>query len=36
MPVCIPDGLPAAKTLAAENIFVMTHERSIQQDPLSL
>ena len=38
MPVCIPDGLPAAKTLAAENIFVMTHMRSTHQDirPLNI
>ncbi len=38
MPVCIPDGLPAAKILASENIFVMTHERSTQQDirPLNI
>ena len=32
MPVCIPDALPAAKTLASENIFVMTRERSAHQD----
>lgn len=32
MPVCIPDALPAAKTLASENIFVMTQMRSSQQD----
>ena len=38
MPVCIPDALPAAKTLAAENIFVMTHQRSTHQDirPLNI
>ena len=32
MPVKIPDALPAAKTLAEENIFVMAQERSIHQD----
>ena len=32
MPVKIPDTLPAARTLAEENIFVMTQERSSQQD----
>ena len=32
MPVCIPDALPAAKTLTSENIFVMTQMRSSQQD----
>lgn len=32
MPVRIPDTLPAAKTLADENIFVMTHKRSELQD----
>lgn len=32
MPVKIPDTLPAARTLAEENIFVMTQERSMQQD----
>lgn len=32
MPVCIPDALPAARTLASENIFVMTRERSTHQD----
>jgi len=38
MPVCIPDALPAAKTLASENIFVMTHMRSTHQDirPLNI
>lgn len=38
MPVCIPDGLPAAKILASEGIFVMSHERSVQQDirPLNI
>lgn len=32
MPVKIPDGLPAAKVLAEENIFVMPQERSVAQD----
>ena len=32
MPVRIPEDLPARKTLAAENIFVMTRERAIHQD----
>ena len=32
MPVCIPDALPAARILASENIFVMTHMRSSHQD----
>jgi homoserine O-succinyltransferase len=32
MPVRIPDTLPAAKTLAEENIFVMTQKRSIEQE----
>ncbi|OHD72666.1 MAG: homoserine O-succinyltransferase [Spirochaetes bacterium RBG_13_68_11] len=32
MPVRIPNDLPARKTLAAENIFVMTAERAIHQD----
>ncbi len=32
MPVKIPDTLPAARTLAEENIFVMTQERSRTQD----
>lgn len=32
MPVCIPEALPAAKTLASENIFVMPQMSSVQQD----
>ncbi|MEI6875358.1 MAG: homoserine O-succinyltransferase [Spirochaetota bacterium] len=32
MPVNIPDDLPARKTLAEENIFVMTPERAAHQD----
>ncbi len=32
MPIKIPDGLPALKTLEAENIFVMTDERAVRQD----
>lgn len=32
MPVRIPDGLPARKVLADENIFVMTTERAVHQD----
>jgi len=32
MPVRIPNGLPAHKTLSAENIFVMTTERAAHQD----
>ncbi len=32
MPVKIPDTLPAAQTLAAENIFVMTQNRAAAQD----
>jgi homoserine O-succinyltransferase len=32
MPVNIPDDLPARKTLADENIFVMTPERAKSQD----
>ncbi|MFH1512184.1 MAG: homoserine O-succinyltransferase [Bacillota bacterium] len=32
MPVKIPDALPATKTLADENIFVMTEKRSATQD----
>ncbi len=32
MPVRIPDDLPARKTLADENIFVMTNERAVHQD----
>ena len=32
MPICIPSGLPAYKTLANENIFVMKGERAEHQD----
>lgn len=32
MPVRIPDDLPARRTLAAENIFVMTKDRAMHQD----
>lgn len=32
MPVKIPDALPAARELALENIFVMTHGRALKQD----
>jgi homoserine O-succinyltransferase len=32
MPVTIPDGLPAVKTLTGENIFVMTGTRATTQD----
>ena len=32
MPIKIPSELPALKTLEAENIFVMTHERAVSQD----
>jgi len=32
MPVRIPNDLPARKTLAEENIFVMTKDRAIHQD----
>ncbi|MGA2975822.1 MAG: homoserine O-succinyltransferase [Spirochaetia bacterium] len=32
MPVRIPNDLPARKTLAEENIFVMTTERAVHQD----
>lgn len=32
MPIKIPNDLPAAKTLASENIFVMTETRAITQD----
>lgn len=36
MPICIPSDLPAYKTLADENIFVMNSERAIHQDIRSL
>ena len=32
MPIMIPNGLPAAKTLADENIFVMNETRAVTQD----
>ncbi len=32
MPICIPSGLPAYKTLVKENIFVMKGERAEHQD----
>ena len=32
MPICIPNDLPAAKTLTQENIFVMPQTRAITQD----
>ncbi len=32
MPIKIPNSLPAAKTLASENIFVMTETRAMTQD----
>ena len=32
MPIKIPNELPATKTLAAENIFVMTDDRAVTQD----
>ena len=32
MPIKIQDGLPALKTLEAENIFVMTNQRATTQD----
>ena len=32
MPIKIPNQLPATKTLAEENIFVMTDERAVSQD----
>ena len=32
MPIKIPNELPAAQTLASENIFVMSHNRAAQQD----
>ena len=32
MPIKIPNELPAVKTLAEENIFVMTETRAITQD----
>ena len=32
MPIKIPNGLPAARTLAGENIFVMDETRAVSQD----
>ena len=32
MPIRIPNGLPAAQTLAEENIFVMSENRAATQD----
>lgn len=32
MPIKVPNGLPAVKTLKDENIFVMTHKRASKQD----
>ena len=32
MPIKIPDRLPAAEVLSAENIFVMTESRALHQD----
>ena len=32
MPIMIPNGLPAARTLAEENIFVMNETRAVSQD----
>ena len=32
MPIKVPNGLPAVKTLKDENIFVMTHKRAVKQD----
>ena len=32
MPIKIPNKLPAVKTLAEENIFVMTETRAMTQD----
>ena len=32
VPIKIPDGLPAARTLASENIFVMSETRAVTQD----
>ena len=38
MPIKVPNGLPAVKTLKDENIFVMTHKRAAKQDirPLNI
>ena len=32
MPIKIPDNLPAARILEAENVFVMTEHRALHQD----
>lgn len=32
MPIKVPNGLPAVRTLKDENIFVMTHKRAAKQD----
>lgn len=32
MPINVPSGLPAVKTLAKENVFVITENRAIHQD----
>ena len=32
MPIKIPNELPAAKTLAEENIFIMSETRAVSQD----
>ena len=32
MPITVPEGLPAAKVLKKENIFVMERSRAIHQD----
>lgn len=38
MPITVPEGLPAMKTLERENIFIMGRERAVHQDirPLRL
>ena len=32
MPIKIPDNLPAAKILDAENVFIMSEQRAMHQD----
>ncbi|WP_054948607.1 homoserine O-acetyltransferase MetA [Numidum massiliense] len=32
MPIKVPENLPATKTLAAENIFIMDEQRAVSQD----
>lgn len=32
MPITVPDGLPAIKTLEKENIFIMNENRAVSQD----